>query len=295
LAKFVGGLFTHPLYHSMCEFKCIPYLDSQISVHHNGKKVNLELFKAADVMATPVRTVNVNESVQVLANLLLDTNHGGFPVVISEFGFKKTFLGVITRLELIIILTKTVSFNARELGKEDMDKIRISYPEYSSSKLRDTDMANEILNSYAEDSRYASVTVNLLPYINTSSYCIPSQFSLERAYTMFRTLGARHVTVTDQHNQVMGIITRKDLMAFMIDNKIKSIINESGISRDDFSSPHYLDGGRKGAPQRPKAFKKKESPLRHHSIQEEAPAPPSSGKRFFKPKRGVSSSPEPRV
>jgi len=59
--------------------------------------VNLELFKAADVMATPVKTVSVNESVQFLANLLLDTNHGGFPVVISEFGFKKTFLGMITR------------------------------------------------------------------------------------------------------------------------------------------------------------------------------------------------------
>ena len=38
LAKFVGGLLTHPLYHSMCEFKCIPYLDSTIIVHHEGKK-----------------------------------------------------------------------------------------------------------------------------------------------------------------------------------------------------------------------------------------------------------------
>jgi len=131
LAKFVGGLFTHPLYHSMCEFKCIPYLDSQINLRYKSKKVNLELFKAADVMAAPVKTVNVTESVRVLANLLLDTNHGGFPVVISEFGFKKTFLGIITRLELIIILTKTISFNAKELGKEDMEKIGISYPEVS--------------------------------------------------------------------------------------------------------------------------------------------------------------------
>jgi CBS domain-containing protein len=48
-------------------------------------------------MATPVKVVNLNESVQVLANLLLDTNHGGFPVVSTGFGFKKTFLGIITR------------------------------------------------------------------------------------------------------------------------------------------------------------------------------------------------------
>jgi chloride channel 7 len=38
MSKFIGGMFTHPLYHSMCEFKCIPFLDSEIVVHHKGKR-----------------------------------------------------------------------------------------------------------------------------------------------------------------------------------------------------------------------------------------------------------------
>jgi len=61
---------------------------------------------------------------------------------------------------------------------------------------------------------------------------------------MFRTLGIRHLVVTDQHNQVMGMITRKDLMAFMVDEKITRIIDRSGVSRDDFTSPEYIGGGR---------------------------------------------------
>jgi len=63
-------------------------------------RTNLELFRAEDVMKSPVRYVGVKENVYTLANLLLDTNHGGFPVVQVGFGFYRTFLGVITRYRL---------------------------------------------------------------------------------------------------------------------------------------------------------------------------------------------------
>jgi len=38
---------------------------------------------------------------------------------------------------------------------------------------------------------------------------VPETFSLERAYALFRSLGARHLTVVDQHNRVKGVVTRK--------------------------------------------------------------------------------------
>jgi len=38
LSKFVGDLFTHSLYHSALEFKCIPYLESDLKVYHEGKR-----------------------------------------------------------------------------------------------------------------------------------------------------------------------------------------------------------------------------------------------------------------
>jgi len=49
---------------------------------------------------------------------------------------------------------------------------------------------------------------------------IPGKFSLERTYIIFRTLGLRHMSVVDELNRVIGIITRKDLMGFNMAEKL---------------------------------------------------------------------------
>src|ERR1700733_7416581 len=74
-----------------------------------------------------------------------------------------------------------------------------------------------------------------LPYMSTSTFCVPSQFSLLRTYLLFRSMGARHLVVTDVHNQVLGIITKKDLMQFNIDEKVKALNRIRGSQRLDFS------------------------------------------------------------
>ena len=38
-------------------------------------------------------------------------------------------------------------------------------------------------------------------------------FSLARAYSLFTSIGARHLVVVDARNSVKGIVTRKDLSA----------------------------------------------------------------------------------
>ena len=69
-------------------------------------RLNLDLFDISAVMASPVQCIQSRESVQVLANVLLSTNHGGFPVVRTDLpGFSKTFLGMITRFVLWCDLT----------------------------------------------------------------------------------------------------------------------------------------------------------------------------------------------
>jgi len=50
-------------------------------VHALRCRLNLELFKARDVMYRPVITITPRESLSHLARLLLETSHGGFPVV----------------------------------------------------------------------------------------------------------------------------------------------------------------------------------------------------------------------
>ena len=59
--------------------------------------------------------------------------------------------------------------------------------------------------------------LDLTPYINTSAPSVPLGFSLGRADALFVTLGLRHLVVVDAHNRVRGILSRKDLLGFRLD------------------------------------------------------------------------------
>ena len=59
------------------------------------------------------------------------------------------------------------------------------------------------------------------PYVNRSAPHIEEDFSLHRTYIVFLTLGLRHLTVTDMANRVVGIISRKDLMGFSLEEKLE--------------------------------------------------------------------------
>lgn len=62
------------------------------------------------------------------------------------------------------------------------------------------------------------------PYYNQSALAIPQKFSLKRTYVIFRTLGLRHLTVIDTKNIIKGIITRKDLMGFNLQERLSRSI-----------------------------------------------------------------------
>jgi chloride channel 7 len=53
---------------------------------------------------------------------------------------------------------------------------------------------------------------------------VQESMSLERAYIMFRNMGVRHLLVVDEHNRVKGIVTRKDLLGFKLDEAVSRAI-----------------------------------------------------------------------
>ena len=48
-------------------------------------------------MSHPVITIQTKELIQVLSNLLVNTTHGGFPVILKGVDDEEHFFGVITR------------------------------------------------------------------------------------------------------------------------------------------------------------------------------------------------------
>ena len=56
-----------------------------------------------------------------------------------------------------------------------------------------------------------------------------TKFSL-RTYVLFRTMGLRHLIVTDDTNKVVGMLSRKDLMGHALEDRLSPIVAQLGKS-----------------------------------------------------------------
>ena len=70
--------------------------------------------------------------------------------------------------------------------------------------------------------------MNQESFINISVPKIDKDYSLYRTYVIFRTLGLRHLVVVDVHNRVVGLITRKDLMPFKMQERLETLLEQDG-------------------------------------------------------------------
>jgi chloride channel 7 len=64
--------------------------------------------------------------------------------------------------------------------------------------------------------------IDLAPYVDTAALTISVGFSLQLAYSLFRSLGLRHLTVVNEYNEPAGIITRKDLLGQTIEERLQT-------------------------------------------------------------------------
>lgn len=67
-------------------------------------------------------------------------------------------------------------------------------------------------------------------------------FSLQRSYRIFRTLGLRHLVVIDMRNKVVGMITRQDLMQFHIQERVEKMLDKNGRESISYAitQPHTV-------------------------------------------------------
>ena len=178
-SRWTGDFFIGSIYHSLIEAKCIPYLDPEPEIIKESRKfgkwqkvANLEGHQAHQVMARPVKCLREVDTLASLLSLLQDSNHGGFPIVTNE---KDTFAGLITRVELLVILDKAArGLPGFEPGRQL--RLEITYPDLmragsSPSLERETLQMGRTVAM--ED-----IWLDLRPFVNSSAMTVHARLSL---------------------------------------------------------------------------------------------------------------------
>lgn len=229
LAKWVADAGSHPLYHGLLEVKCVPFLPKE-----PVSAVSLDLVEVRHVAAAPVVTLKETMRLGDVRDVLRSTRHHGFPVVRPVIkgtmeGEGEVFVGLVAREHLLRLLLEAVKRGSTQ-------QLDVSYPDLNKQLLDPGMLAAEeeqqmaVLEGRPPTSHHFPTAVGLMdeeldltPYINTSAHRVPESFSVERAYVLFSTMGLRHLVVVDECNRVRGIVTRKDLLGYKLDEAVERV------------------------------------------------------------------------
>nr|XP_042139730.1 H(+)/Cl(-) exchange transporter 7 isoform X2 [Peromyscus maniculatus bairdii] len=203
-AKIVGDVFIEGLYDMHIQLQSVPFL-------HWEAPVTSHSLTAREVMSTPVTCLRRREKVGVIVDVLSDTasNHNGFPVVEDVGDTQPARLqGLILRSQLIVLLKHKVFVERSNMGlvqrRLRLKDFRDAYPRFPPIQSIHV----------SQDER--ECTMDLSEFMNPSPYTVPQEASLPRVFKLFRALGLRHLVVVDNRNQVVGLVTRKDLARYRL-------------------------------------------------------------------------------
>ncbi|XP_033178530.1 H(+)/Cl(-) exchange transporter 7 [Bombus impatiens] len=205
MAKWVGDFFNEGIYDIHTQMAGIPILPWEAPPLSNN-------IYASEIMSHPIVTLKTVENVGHIVELLKCVTFNGFPVVdppnsdeteIHSYG---RFRGLILRSQLIVLLQNKI-FNRNLEYWEKSLSIKLFRKEYPRYPTIDQVTISEEEKTYM---------IDLRPFMNPSPYTLQHSATLPRAFRLFRALGLRHLPVVNDTNEVIGIITRKDVARFRI-------------------------------------------------------------------------------
>ncbi|ETI28554.1 hypothetical protein G647_01004 [Cladophialophora carrionii CBS 160.54] len=210
LAKWIGDVFsTRGIYESWIHFNEYPYLE-------NKDDTNMPHVPVSSVMTRmeEMKCFDANRAytVKSLQDILRTTSYRGFPVVAfknatSEGSLEtvdgttgnreaprdNTFLGYISRAELVFALERVTNLN-------------------SNASVPHTETVDERTPCYF--SHHAHLArgrgIDLRPWIDHTPITLNASSSLQLAVSMFQKLGLRHLLFVER-GAFRGILTKKDV------------------------------------------------------------------------------------
>lgn len=116
------------------------------------------------------------------------------------------FRGLVLRWQILVMLDlKIFNENERSYEKLNLEAFQKSYPSYPSLEQVIGNLDSESYNYH----------VDLRSIMNPTPYIVHHSASFPRIFQIFRSLGLRHLVVIDDRNEVVGMITRKDLARYV--------------------------------------------------------------------------------
>uniref|UniRef100_A0A1B6JQE8 Chloride channel protein n=1 Tax=Homalodisca liturata TaxID=320908 RepID=A0A1B6JQE8_9HEMI len=203
-AKWVGDFFNEGLYDIHIQLAGVPLLAWE------PPPLSFSM-DTRTFMSHPVTTLQPIESVRRVVHVLKTRTYNGFPVVdpiiptgdgISSFGRMR---GLILRNQLIVMLQNkifNISSDTWDTNAINIQLFRRIYPKFPT--INDISLTDEEMNQ----------SLDLRPFMNPSPYCVQMNSSLPRVFRLFRALGLRHLIVINDTNEVVGMVTRKDLAKY---------------------------------------------------------------------------------
>jgi chloride channel 7 len=212
-AKWTGDRLVDGLFDVLVRLRRFPILGFE-------PPPEMRHFRAVDVMCTRLDCFQLVDSVGNIVQVLRRSQHNAFPVVVRELppqlsgdGSAGTFYGMILRSQLVTLLKRrafgtlihtggsliNASVQAPRVAQEAFEAEYPRYPTLESVELDESDM-----NQF----------VDLRLYANPATYTVRESATLTRAFRLFRSMGLRHLVVVNRFNQVLGMITRQDLIKY---------------------------------------------------------------------------------
>ncbi len=246
-----GDLCNQGLYHTALELKRIPFLEPDVRRANRGKTAQ-DVMTPAGRRGDGVVVFETKETVHSALNKLRDNSHNGFPVVENRGDGRKAFVGLVLRNQVYILIAERhfVGGAPGGVGNETpaVDGLRNSMQEdllgmykhnaaaddqrtreklYAAMVHRQDITGNDIaghrskishlidaIKNFVEEQGgdVASAELGLNDVMNESPLTVDAHCPLPRVWTLFRTMGLRHLVVLDHDHCVAGIITRQDLL-----------------------------------------------------------------------------------
>ena len=193
VSKWVGDFFNISLYDLHVELKCMPFVESY-------PPTGMEQMKCGDISTYPVISVPMRSTVGHIVRVLNSNTHGGFPVTNN----RNKMVGFILRNHLSILVNAILS--AADNGNQSLT---LKYTEFATT-LQSKRVRMPELEALSEGQ--AAIPTDLSPYVDNHPLTVHKSFPVTKVYTLFRSLGLRHLVVVDNSNNAVGILTRKELM-----------------------------------------------------------------------------------